>query len=210
MAGRIIGAVIGACAATAAPGPAITYASEGVPEVLDVSRRSTALTLIEVSPFFGAITGDKLHAFLHTGSHVDFRLSPNVALGGSFGWAKIAFDPDSAFGRVAFDDNLYALQSVFYLHMPSAFLTGGAVAETDLFGAFGAGMLRINESNRANGSIGGGMKIYFASPSWLGIRVEIKSFLSTLETANGTEFASDSAVMVGPILRIPPLIHPGH
>jgi hypothetical protein len=70
----------------------------------------------------------------------------------------------------------------------------------------GGGVLRIGGFTRGDGFLGGGMKIYFGKLSWLGVRVEVRSYFSSLPTPTGEEFNADFAVMLGPTFMLPPAL----
>jgi hypothetical protein len=179
-------------------------AEEELPEVLDVERRETTLRRIEVSPFVGTIVGDKLHSSVQTGAQLDLRLTPRVSIGGRFAWSPVAYDPESALGQVMENDHLFVAQSLFAFHVPGAFLMETMVVEMDVCGEIGAGLMRLNDENHGSLFVGGAAKLYFTDWSWLGFRGDIGTYMSTLQTLEGTEFSSDFSLTVGPIFRIPP------
>ena len=184
----------------------VNTSAQGPPAVLQPASRNVRLGRFEFSPFIANVIGDKLSNFLQTGARVDLRLNPSLAIGADFGWSRIAFDATSAVGRNIRDRNLYAWMGVLAVHLPAAFMMGQTLVTADLFGTFGGGVLRVNRSNRGSGLLGGGMKIYFGSLSWLGLRLEVRSYLSSIETVNGSSFSSDFAVILGPSFRLPPML----
>ncbi|RLB65471.1 MAG: hypothetical protein DRI90_01935 [Deltaproteobacteria bacterium] len=116
----------------------------------------------------------------------------------------IDYDPESALGQVIKDENLFLAQSLFAFHVPGAFLMESMVVEMDVCGQIGAGLMRLNGDNRGSVFVGGAAKIYFTDWSWLGLRGDIGTTMSGIETTAGTEFSSDFNLTVGPVFRIPP------
>ena len=64
--------------------------------------------------------------------------------------------------------------------------------------------MRINNSYRGNGFLGGGMMTYLPWVKWLGIRVEVRGYFSSVLTTNGTDFTTDVTITGGPTFMIPP------
>jgi hypothetical protein len=181
-------------------------ANEALPAALDLQRRGVAPRRFELSPFAGNLVGDRLHNAFHFGVRAEVRILDGLALGVDFGWSPIAFDSGSPFGEVARDDNLYAIQGVVLLPLPAAMAIGNNAIVADLFGSVGGGVMRVGGFTRGDGFLGGGMKIYFGKLSWLGLRVEVRSYFSSLPTSSGAEFTSDFAVMLGPTFLLPPAL----
>ena len=175
-----------------------------LPNILNFQKRDAQQYRIELSPYFGDYVGDILRHSILSGAHADVRLSPAVSLGADVGWSQIEYDPTDSFGRIATDDNLYAVQGVFTYNMPAAFPTNGSVIKSDFFTTLGGGVLRINRSYRGDGFIGGGMKVYTPWARWFGLRIEIRNYFSSLQTAAGTRFTSDVSLMLGPTFMLPP------
>jgi hypothetical protein len=198
-------ALLCACAATVAQ-PGGAAADDALPAALDVQRRGVASRRFEVSPFVGNFIGDRLENALHVGARVEVRLLEGLALGADFGWSAITPDPDSPFGQVARGENLYAIQGMVLLPMPAALVIGGRAIVADLFGSLGGGVLRVGGFTRGDGFLGGGMKIFFGKLSWLGVRVEVRSYFSSLPTPAGAQFSADFAVMLGPTFTLPPAL----
>ena len=147
-----------------------------IPSALNIHARDARIARIELTPFAGDFLGDTLeHTFL-VGSHLDVRLNPTFSLGTDFGWSLIEYDPQSAFGQTVVDDQLYSLQGTLSFNIPAAYLSRNSIVESDFFTSVGGGMLRINRSNRGDGFIGGGLKVYLKKVRWLGIRVEVRNF----------------------------------
>lgn len=181
-----------------------TKEEKPIPEVLDVHERDAEMYLIEITPYYTAFFGDTLNAsFFGTGAVLDFRLTPQLSLGADFGWNRIAFDPISNYGSTVTNKNMYVMQGILTINMPAAFLSRKNVIETDFFTTIGGGILRINNSNRGAGFVGGGIKLY-TGLGWLGIRIEVRNYFSSLPTPTGNDFTTDMTITVGPTFMIPP------
>lgn len=175
-----------------------------VPELFDVHERDAEMFRFELTPYFGSYLGDTLQDSFMAGGLLDFRLTPKLSVGVDFGWSRISVDPLSNFGSTVTNRNLYSIQGVLTYNMPAAFLSRKNVIETDFFTTVGGGIMRINNSTRGDGFIGGGMKIYTSFASWFGARVEVRGYFSTLSTPSGSDFTTDWTITLGPTFMLPP------
>ncbi len=174
-----------------------------VPEILDVDERDAEMYRFEFTPFAGTFLGDTLQSSFLFGGMLEARLTPSLSLGADFGWSRIGFDPISSFGSTVTNKNLYAIEGFFTVNLPAAFLSRRGVVETDFFTTLGGGVLNINGSMRGAGFIGGGLKMY-TGLGWLGFRVEVRNYFSTLSTPNGSDFTTDLTMTFGPTFMLPP------
>ena len=163
--------------------------AETIPSILDVQKRGVPFYKWELSPFIGDYMGDIFSHALHAGGHAEFHFTRILSFGLDAGWAD---------AQTALDPNLYTFQGGLTFNLPAAFLSNKHTVIADLFTTIGGGLLRINRSDRADGFIGGGMKIDFEHPAWIALRVEMRNFFSSVPTATGERFTSDLSIMVGP------------
>lgn len=177
---------------------------EDIPEILDIYERNAELHRFEITPYTGYYLGDVSRGTYMFGLIADVRITPVLSFGVDFAWSQLKFDSTSSFGSIVTNKNEYILQGVFTFNMPAAFLSNKHVFETDLFTTIGGGIMRINNSNRGAGFLGGGMKTYFSSIPWLGFRVEVRNYFSTVPTAAGSKYSSDMTVTGGPTFMLPP------
>jgi len=177
---------------------------EDIPEILDVYERNAELHRFEITPYTGYYLGDVSRGTYMFGMQADVRITPLLSFGVDFAWSQLKFDSTSSFGSIVTNKNEYIIQGVFTFNMPAAFLSNKHVFETDLFTTIGGGIMRINNSNRGAGFLGGGMKTYFSSIPWLGLRVEVRNYFSTVPTAGGSKYSSDMTVTGGPTFFLPP------
>lgn len=175
-----------------------------IPEILDVHERDAEMFRIEFSPYFGGFIGDTLQSSYMAGAILDFRLTPKLSLGVDFFWSPITFDSSGSFGSTVTNRNLYAIQGMFTINIPAAFLSKKKVVETDFFTTIGGGIMRVNNSTRGDGFVGGGMKIYTSIAPWFAMRVEARNYFSTLNTPTGSDFTTDWTIVAGPTFMIPP------
>ncbi len=175
-----------------------------IPEILDVDERDAEMYRIEFTPYFGTYIGDVTRTTYMPGAILDFRLTPKLSFGVDFGWAPLSVDRSSAFGATVTNKNLYSIQGVLTLNMPAAFLSGKKVVETDFFTTLGGGVMRLNNSTRGDGFIGGGMKMYFKTVKWFGLRAEVRTVFSSVNNPAGSDFTTDWVVTAGPTFMIPP------
>lgn len=175
-----------------------------VPEILDVYERNAELYRFEFTPYGGVFIGDTLQASYLAGANLDVRLTPMLSIGADFGWSRITFDKNSNYGSTVTNRNLYAIQGLLTLNLPGAYLSRNKVVEVDFFTTIGGGVLRINNSMRGDGFIGGGMKLYTNIAPWFAFRVEARNYFSTLNSTDGSDFTTDWTVTTGPTFMIPP------
>jgi hypothetical protein len=181
-----------------------TQEQKAIPEILDVDERDAEMYRIEFTPYFGTYLGDTLQNSYMAGAVLDFRLTPKLSLGVDFGWSPISVDRLSDFGSTVTNSNLYSIQGMLTLNMPAAFLSRKDVVETDFFTTFGGGVMRINNSTRGDGFIGGGMKMYSGLARWFAVRVEMRGYFSSLNTPSGSDFTTDWTITAGPTFMLPP------
>jgi hypothetical protein len=176
---------------------------EGIPRHLDFDRRDAVMSRIELTPFGGDYVGDTLqHSFI-VGGQFDFRITPMWSVGTDFGWSRISVDQNSNFGSTVTNKNLTLMDGKVVLNLPGAYLSRNKVVEVDFFTDMGAGIMRINNGNRATGFVGGGMKIY-SKKSWVGFRVHVRNYFMTLPSTDGDDFTFDVTFLLGPTFQLPP------
>ena len=165
---------------------------------LSFETRDVKPRLFELNPYVGDYLGDKFSHSFHAGTQFDVRFTPAFSLGLNFAWTKIEYDSSSNFGRSLENDNLYSSFGVATFNIPAAFLSKENVVETDLFTTLGLGVMRVSNSNRFGAYIGGGMKLFLKKLKWLGFRIEIRNYFSSVPTASGNKFSSDVTFLLGP------------
>ena len=181
------------------------HAKDEIPEVLNVEERQAEMHRFEITPYGGAYIGDSLNASWLAGGLAVARLTPELSIGFDFFFSRIAFDPQGSFGSTVTNRNEFGILGVLEFNLPAAFISLKKVVEADFFTSLGGGILRINNSDRGAGFIGGGMKMY--TPwHWIGFRVEVRNYFSTLPTPNGTDFTTDLTITAGPTFMIPPVM----
>lgn len=177
---------------------------EPIPEILDVEERTAEMSRFEFTPYSGFYLGDTLNSSYMFGGLFDVRLLPELSVGVDFAWSPISFDPQGSFGQTVTNKNEYIIQGVVTINVPAAFFQNGKVFEADFFTTIGGGVMRINNSYRGSGFLGGGMMTYFPWVKWLGFRVEVRGYFSSVLTTNGTDFTTDVTITGGPTFLIPP------
>lgn len=177
---------------------------ESIPEILDVYERNAELMRFEITPYSGYYLGDVSKGTYMFGAIADVRITPKLSFGVDFAWSELRFDPTSKFGSIITNKNEYIIMGVLTFNMPAAFLSNKHVFETDFFTTIGGGVMMINSSNRGAGFIGGGTKIYFTGLNWLGLRMEVRNYFSTVPTSTGSTFSSDLTITGGPTFMLPP------
>ncbi len=171
---------------------------EEVPAALDFDRRQAPTYRFEISPYGGDYFGDKLNHSFIVGNNLQFNLNSWWAVSADFGYSRIGVDPTSGIGASIVDKNEYLIDGGVVFNLPAAWGTKKSVTEMDFFTSLGGGILRINDSNRPGGYLGGGIKIRFKKPRWLAIRVEVRDHFTSIASPPGSDFENDLTVRIGP------------
>lgn len=179
-------------------------AKEPVPEILDFEERNAEMYRLDFTPYSGFYLGDTLNSSYMFGGLMNVRLLPQLSVGVDFAWSPISYDPQGSFGQTVTNKNEYILQGVVTINVPAAFFQNGTTFEADFFTTIGGGVMKINNSYRGDGFLGGGMMTYLPWVRWLGIRVEVRGYFSSVLTSNGTDFTTDVTITGGPTFMIPP------
>ena len=181
------------------------FEEKEVPAELDFERRGAAMGRFEIPLSFTEYFGDQLgHSILGGGG---FYYAPlhQLNIGADFGIGRMNYDPASGFGSQVTNKNLMTVEGAFRLNLPGAYRNGKKISEVDFYTLLGGGVTRLGESNRPTGFIGGGMKVY-TKKSWFALRVEIRNRFLTIPTIEGSKFASDLTLTLGPAFQIPPFL----
>lgn len=179
-----------------------------IPAELDFDRRGAAVTRFEIPLLGGEYFGDKMdHSFI-VGSGLYVHLTDALSLGADFGYSRVNYDPKGEFGSAVTDNNLYLTGGTFKIALPGAYRSGKKIREVDFYTLIGGGAIRISNSFRGAGTIGGGMKIYTGAP-WFSFITEVREYFFTVPTASGSAFETDMVLLLGPSFLIPPWVnHP--
>ncbi len=183
---------------------AVDSGENSLPDALDFDRRHSGLYRFELSPYGGDYFGDKTgHSFI-VGGNFQFNLTEKLALSTDFGYSRAVVDPTSVLGASFTDNNVYLIDGGFVITVPAAYRSGKGYTEADFFTSIGGGIIRINDSNRGGGYIGGGMKVRFQKIDWFSMRVEIRNYFTSIENPSGSNFQDTLSIRVGPTFLIPP------
>lgn len=175
-----------------------------VPDSLDFDRRQSGMYRFELSPYGGDYFGDKTgHSFI-VGNNIQWNLTEKLALSTDFGYSRAVVDPTSVLGASFQDKNVYLIDGGFVITVPAAYRSGKGYTEADFFTSIGGGIIRINDSNRGGGYIGGGMKIRFKKADWFGLRVEIRNYFTSIDNPSGSNFQDTLSIRLGPTFLLPP------
>lgn len=177
--------------------------AEEVPDILDFDRRQAGLYRFELSPYVGDYFGDKFNHSFIVGANLQCNLTEKLGVTSDFGYSNASADRTSALGASLTNKNEYLIDGAFVITVPAAYRTAKGVMEADFFTSIGGGIMRINNSNRGAGFIGGGMKIR-PHISWLAIRVEIRNYFTSINNPSGSDFEDVLTIRVGPTFLLPP------
>jgi len=179
--------------------------AEEIPDVLNFDRRQAGLYRFELSPYVGDYFGDKFNHSFIVGGNLQFNLTEKLGIASDFGYSKASADRTSALGTSITNKNEYLIDGAFVITVPAAYRSGKGVTEADFFTSIGGGIMRINNSNRGAGFIGGGMKIR-PHVSWLAIRIEIRNYFTSIDNPSGSDFEDVLTIRIGPTFLLPPEI----
>ena len=176
-----------------------------IPNAIDFERREAEAYRFEISPYGGDYFGDKLNHSFIVGNNLQFNLNPWWGLSADFGYSQLSVDSTSAFGASIVEKNEYLIDTGIVFNLPAAWGTKKSVTEMDFFTSLGGGILRINDSNRAGGYLGGGIKIRFKKTP-IAIRVEVRDHFTSIPNPSGSDFENDLTIRIGPTFLLPPRI----
>lgn len=180
------------------------FADEEIPDALDFDRRHAISTRFELSPYGGDYVGDKLsHTFI-VGGNLQYNLTETLGVNADFGYSEIGVDKASGLGKTFTTNNEYLADGGFVITVPAAYRSRKGYTEADFYSSIGGGILRINNSNRGGGYVGGGMKVRLKKFPWLAIRVDIRNYFTSIPNPDGSNFEDDVTIRVGPTFLLPP------
>lgn len=176
---------------------------EEIPAGLDFDRRQAESARFETTPFGGDYFGDKLNHSFVVGGDIQFNLTEKLGLSADFAWSQASADKTGAFGASLANNNLYLVDGGFVVTVPAIYRSKKGYTEADFYTSLGAGLVRVNGSNRLGGFIGGGMKIR-PKIKWLAIRIDLRNYFTSVPNPSGSDFEDDLTIRIGPTFLLPP------
>lgn len=170
---------------------------------LDFAQRRAVSHRWEISPYGGDYFGDKLNHSFIVGGDLQYNWTPSLGTAIDFGYSRAGVDRTSTLGAVFTNRHEYLADGSLVFTVPAAYRGRKGAVEADFFTSIGGGILRINNSNRGGGFIGGGMKIRTRA-KWFAIRIEIRNYFTSINNPSGSDFEDDLTVRIGPTFLLLP------
>lgn len=171
--------------------------SQEIPCGLNFKKRGARPRWLEVQPFVGEYLGDSFNNSWAAGGRVGVRVTDAITVGAEVVYSKMSYDNTSAYGATVQNRNIFITDAYGIYSFPILQRAGKSLQEMDLFTTLGLGNIRVNNTNNLVGLVGGGLRMYF-KPNWLGLRIDVNTYMYGLNTPTGTKFVDDWVFTAGP------------
>ncbi len=171
--------------------------TQEVPCGLDFKKRGAQPRWLELQPFGGEYLGNRFNNSWAAGGRFGIRVTGALTVGAEFIYSQMNYDHTSAFGAMVKSRNIFITDAYALYSFPILQRAGKNLQEMDLFTTLGLGNIRVNDTNNLVGLVGGGLRMFF-KPQWLGLRIDVNTYMYGLKTASGTKFTDDWIFTAGP------------
>jgi hypothetical protein len=177
---------------------------QDIPAMLDFELREAPSYRFQLSPYGGDFFGDQMNHNFIVGGDFQFNITQMLGVAVDLGWNQVNIDRSTPFGATFTDNNEFLINSGFVITVPAAYRSKTGFTEADFFTSIGGGVNQVNGQFHGAGYIGGGMIVRLRSVKWLGIRVEIRNYFTSVNNPAGSDFEDDLTIGVGPTFYLPP------
>jgi hypothetical protein len=161
------------------PASASEASLRAIPPILDPAFRHQKRWQLELSPHGGSYLGRSVGSSFLAGLRADLHLSQLVAVGVTYDYSRL--QSPSALQPLPADRELHSLLAEASLSNDLAMRIGKKLIALDLFLTLGIGGLRITETWKVAGLVGGGVKFYTGLP-WLAVRIDLQTHIHPTPT----------------------------
>ena len=174
-----------------------------IPPILDPHHRHRKTHQLEMVPFGGTYLGASVNKSWIVGTRLLFHLNNMFAVGGSYGYQWTAANSLSNNGPAVTDRHTQFFDAELAISNDVAMRLGSRLVEMDLYMTVGAGTIRLDGQWDFLGVLGGGVKLYTGMP-WLAIRIDVNTYLHSVDHPTGAKVDSDVSVALGLSFLFPP------